>query len=106
MDTTTLSALDALRTVEFRQSLRGYDVDQVDDFLEQAAVEADQLREQLRQASAQVAQANERARQAEEHRSAGATSGSQPAASAPSAPGQSAGTVSKMIEMAERFVEQ
>ena len=48
-NTTTQSALDALRTAEFRLSLRGYDVDEVDDFLERAAVEADQLREQVRQ---------------------------------------------------------
>ena len=63
MDTTTTqSALDALRTAEFRLSLRGYDVDEVDDFLERAAVEADQLREQVRTTSAQATQAAERLR--------------------------------------------
>jgi DivIVA domain-containing protein len=109
--TTTMSALDALRTAEFRMSLRGYDVDEVDDFLERAAVEADQLREQVRQATSQVAQVTERARQAEEGRPAAGVATPTPStvaapSQAPAAPGQSAGVVSKMIEMAERFVEQ
>jgi len=102
-NTTTQSALDALRTAEFRLSLRGYDVDEVDDFLERAAVEADQLREQVRQASAQAAQASERLRHQEPDRSAAPAAASAP--SAPAGPG-STETVSKMIEMAERFVEQ
>jgi DivIVA domain-containing protein len=109
MDTTTTqSALDALRTAEFRLSLRGYDVDEVDDFLERAAVEADQLREQVRQSTAQATQAAERARHLEVERPSAA-----PTAAAPAAPvakgaaaGATAGTVTKMIEMAERFVEQ
>jgi DivIVA domain-containing protein len=106
---TTQSALDALRTAEFRLSLRGYDVDEVDDFLERAAVEADQLREQVRQAGVQVAQANERVRAIESERT---TPSTQPGADAPSAPAVAAAaagtteTVSRMIEMAERFVEQ
>lgn len=108
MDTTTTpnpSALDALRTAEFRLSLRGYDVDEVDDFLERAAVEADQLREQMRQASAQVAQATERVRVLEQERSSGTPV---VAAAAPSTakPGPSSDAVTKMLEMAERFVEQ
>ena len=102
-NTTTQSALDALRTAEFRLSLRGYDVDEVDDFLERAAVEADQLREQVRQASAQAAQASERLRHQEPDRAAAPAAASAP--SAPAEPG-STETVSKMIEMAERFVEQ
>jgi len=101
--TTTQSALDALRTAEFRLSLRGYDVDEVDDFLERAAVEADQLRDQVRQAGAQAAQAAERLRHQEPGRPAAPASSAQPAAM--SGPG-STETVSKMIEMAERFVEQ
>ncbi|HEV3212383.1 MAG TPA: DivIVA domain-containing protein [Acidimicrobiales bacterium] len=109
MDTTTTqSALDALRTAEFRLSLRGYDVDEVDDFLERAAVEADQLREQVRQSTAQATQAAERVRHLEVERPSAA-----PTAAAPAVPvakgaaaGATAGTVTKMIEMAERFVEQ
>jgi len=111
MDTTTTqSALDALRTAEFRLSLRGYDVDEVDDFLERAAVEADQLREQVRQTSAQASQAADRLRRLEADRTAGAPSTAPPPAEAAAKPlavtAATTGTVSKMIEMAERFVEQ
>jgi DivIVA domain-containing protein len=110
MDTTsTQSALDALRTAEFRLSLRGYDVDEVDDFLERAAVEADQLREQVRQSSAQATQAAERLRNMETDRPPVAA----PPVATPAAPatkavaaGATTGAVTKMIEMAERFVEQ
>lgn len=114
MDTpTTTSALDALRTAEFRLSLRGYDVDEVDDFLERAAVEADQLREQVRQSVAQVAQASERVRHLETDRAAApaappaVAAPTEVAQKAPPPPGGTATpTVTKMIEMAERFVEQ
>jgi DivIVA domain-containing protein len=108
MDTTTTqSALDALRTAEFRLSLRGYDVDEVDDFLERAAVEADQLREQVRQSSAQAAQTAERLRHLEVERPSGAPAAATPAPAAKAAvAGATTGTVTKMIEMAERFVEQ
>ncbi len=120
--TTTQRALDALRTAEFRLSLRGYDVDEVDDFLERAAVEADQLREQLRTTSAQAAQAADRVRHLESTERvvpATATASPPPTTSVtPPAPspadtaakaavaGAATGTVTKMIEMAERFVEQ
>ena len=113
MDTTTTqSALDALRTAEFRLSLRGYDVDEVDDFLERAAVEADQLREQVRTSSAQ---APRRPSACGTWRRPSARRRPTPAA-APAvvrrdrgqgrAAGATTGTVTKMIEMAERFVEQ
>jgi DivIVA domain-containing protein len=111
MDTTTTqSALDALRTAEFRLSLRGYDVDEVDDFLERAAVEADQLREQVRTSSAQATQAAERVRHLETtERPPGVAPAAPPAADAATkaaAAAATTGTVTKMIEMAERFVEQ
>jgi DivIVA domain-containing protein len=110
MDTTaasTHSALDALRTAEFKLSLRGYDVDEVDDFLERAAVEADQLREQIRLAGAQVAQANEHVRQLETEKTGAPSEGAAvPVVAAATAGTGGAEAVSKMIEMAERFVEQ
>jgi DivIVA domain-containing protein len=111
MDTTTTqSALDALRTAEFRLSLRGYDVDEVDDFLERAAVEADQLREQVRSTSAQATQSAERLRHLEStERPPGPAPAAPPSSEAATkavAAGAATGTVTKMIEMAERFVEQ
>ena len=51
------SALDSLRTVEFRETLRGYHRDDVDEYLEKAAVEAEGLQEQLRQAGERLRQA-------------------------------------------------
>src|SRR5215469_14006955 len=47
-----------LREVEFRDRLRGYDTDEVDEFLEKVAVGVDELREEL-------AAANGRAERAE-----------------------------------------
>ena len=40
------SILETLRTVEFRLGLKGYNVDEVDEYLEKAAVEAEALQEQ------------------------------------------------------------
>ena len=62
------SAIESLRTVEFRLGLRGYDVDEVDDYLEKVAVEADALNEQLRQASERLRQAADRIAQLEANR--------------------------------------
>jgi DivIVA domain-containing protein len=54
-------SIDSLRTVEFRTTLRGYHMDDVDEYLERVAVEAETLQEQVRLASDRVKQANERA---------------------------------------------
>ena len=54
------SALDSLRTVEFRETLKGYHRDDVDEYLEKAAVEAEGQQEQLRQTSERLRQAAER----------------------------------------------
>ena len=54
------SILETLRTVEFRLGLKGYNVDEVDEYLEKAAVEAEGLHEQLRQMTERLRQASER----------------------------------------------
>ena len=59
------SALDSLRTVEFRETLKGYHRDDVDEYLEKAAVEAEGLQEQLRQNGERLRQAAERISQLE-----------------------------------------
>src|ERR1700730_4544027 len=59
------SALDSLRTVEFRETLKGYHRDDVDEYLEKAAVEAEGLQEQLRQSGERLRQAAERIPQLE-----------------------------------------
>ncbi len=57
---TPQSSLDSLRTVEFRQTLRGYHIDDVDEYLERVAVEAEALQEQHRMAGERLKQAAER----------------------------------------------
>jgi cell division initiation protein len=59
------SSLDSLRTVEFRQTLRGYHIDDVDEYLEKVAVDVDALQEQMRQAGERLKQAAERIAQLE-----------------------------------------
>lgn len=59
------SSIDSLRTVEFRQTLRGYHIDDVDEYLERVAVEAEALQEQLRQSNERTKQAAERTAQLE-----------------------------------------
>src|SRR5579864_1902778 len=63
--TSQTSSLDSLRTVEFRQTLRGYHIDDVDEYLERVAVDAEALQEQLRQAAERLKQAAERITQLE-----------------------------------------
>src|ERR1700683_3276786 len=56
----TQPILETLRTVEFRLGLKGYNVDEVDEYLEKAALEAERLQEQLRQTIERLRQAGER----------------------------------------------
>src|SRR5579864_5726278 len=63
--TSQTSSLESLRTVEFRQTLRGYHIDDVDEYLERVAVDAEALQEQLRQAGERLKQAAERIAQLE-----------------------------------------
>jgi DivIVA domain-containing protein len=105
------SVLETLRTVEFRLGLRGYDVDEVDDYLEKVAIEADVLQEQLRQMTERLRQAAERISQLE-------AKGATPLQSAPEAKviGEPVATAAvaaattdslqRTLEMAQRFVDQ
>src|ERR1700689_5359474 len=70
MDSTdnATSALDTIDTVAFKVGLKGYNVDEVDDFLERLSVEVRQLkdlaqqqRQQLRQAAERISQLDARA---------------------------------------------
>jgi len=53
-------SIDSLRTVEFRTTLRGYHMDDVDEYLERVAVEAEALQEQMRLATERMRQASDR----------------------------------------------
>ncbi len=115
------SALDVLRTVEFKLGLKGYNVDEVDEFLERAAVEAEHLKDQLRQQQLQLRQAAERINQLEAERRAAPVNALPPPAPEPvaapvAAPvpaavsslgtGAGAEQVTRMIGLAQQFVDQ
>ncbi len=93
------SALDSLRTVEFRETLKGYHRDDVDEYLEKAAVEAEGLQEQLRQSGERLRQAAERIAQLEtaiEHRP-------EPTPVEPAAPDD---TLQRTLLLAQKFVDE
>lgn len=97
------AVLDTLRTVEFRLGLKGYNVDEVDEYLEKAAVEAEALKEQMRQQSERLQQASQRAAQLEKD---GGT-----VTEAPREPLEVPSTVAddtlqRTLMLAQRFVEQ
>jgi DivIVA domain-containing protein len=65
MDSTesSFSAIDAIDTVAFKIGVRGYNVDEVDDFLERLSGEVHQLKELVQQQRQQLRQAGERINQ-------------------------------------------
>lgn len=98
------SSLDSLRTVEFRQTLRGYHIDDVDEYLERVAVEAEALQEQLRQSNERTRQAAERITQLEkllaERREQPASTEQEPVQAV------SDDTLQRTLLLAQKFVEQ
>jgi DivIVA domain-containing protein len=95
------SALDSLRTVEFRETLKGYHRDDVDEYLEKAAVEAEGLQEQLRQAGERLRQAGERISQLESAEPRPA-----PAAAATADAGMADETLQRTLLLAQKFVDE
>jgi DivIVA domain-containing protein len=96
------SALDSLRTVEFRETLKGYHRDDVDEYLEKAAVEAEGLQEQLRQSGDRLRQAAERISQLE------AALEQQPAAAPPERVEVPVAddTLQRTLVLAQKFVDE
>ena len=107
MDSTppTQSILDTLRTIEFRLGLKGYNVDEVDEYLEKAAVEAESVLEQLRTANERLRQANERIGQLEVELQRSAGERPSPRESA-SVTGVSDDTLQRTLVLAQKFVDQ
>jgi DivIVA domain-containing protein len=97
------SALDSLRTVEFRETLKGYHRDDVDEYLEKAAVEAEGLQEQFRQANERLRQAGERIAQLE---TALERQPEPQAPVAPEAPVIADETLQRTLVLAQQFVDQ
>ncbi|HUC04516.1 MAG TPA: DivIVA domain-containing protein [Acidimicrobiales bacterium] len=104
---TASSILDTLRTVEFRLGLKGYNVDEVDEYLDKAAQEAEGLHEHVRQLNERLRQASERISQLERDRR-NAPAGEAPVAVAAGGgeDGISDETLQRTLLLAQRFVEQ
>ena len=104
------SILDTLRTVEFRLGLKGYNVDEVDEYLDKAAQEAEGLNEHVRQLNDRLRQASERITQLERERRsapAAAESGEEGAAAAASDTAVlSDETLQRTLLLAQKFVDQ
>jgi DivIVA domain-containing protein len=109
------STLDTLRTVEFRLGLKGYNVDEVDEYLDKAAQEAEALQEHVRQLNERLRQASDRIAQLEtERRSEPADTQAVPAVVAPEpapAPdpveaGLNDETLQRTLLLAQKFVDQ
>ncbi len=94
------SALDSLRTVEFRETLKGYHRDDVDEYLEKAAVEAEGLQEQLRQGGERLRQAAERIAQLEAELAA------KPDEMPPAEPAVADDTLQRTLVLAQKFVDE
>jgi DivIVA domain-containing protein len=95
------SALDSLRTVEFRETLKGYHRDDVDEYLEKAAVEAEGLQEQLRQTGERLRQAGERISQLEQ-----AVDHQPPPAPVVAEPAIQDETLQRTLLLAQKFVDE
>jgi len=111
------SILDTLRTVEFRLGLKGYNVDEVDEYLDRAAQEAEALQETVRQLNERLRQAGDRIVQLEtEVREAPAqiappVPAPTPVVAVATAPtpaelGPSEETLQRTLLLAQKFVDQ
>ena len=100
------SSLDSLRTVEFRQTLRGYHIDDVDEYLERVAVEAEALQEQMRQSGDRMRQATERIAQLEQSMQQLDHQLEQSHAQPPPPPAAPDDTLQRTLLLAQKFVDQ
>jgi len=101
------SILDTLRTVEFRLGLKGYNVDEVDEYLDRAAQEAEALQENVRQLNERLRQASDRIVQLERDKRSVPAEGAAPE---PADDGMEAGlsdeTLQRTLLLAQKFVDQ
>jgi DivIVA domain-containing protein len=105
--TSASSILDTLRTVEFRLGLKGYNVDEVDEYLDKAAQEAEALQENLRQLNERLRQAGDRIAQLEkEKRTVPVEEPAAVVSTVPSDVGPSDETLQRTLILAQKFVDQ
>jgi DivIVA domain-containing protein len=105
------STLDTLRTVEFRLGLKGYNVDEVDEYLDKAAQEAEALQEHVRQLNERLRQASDRIVQLESERRREPTETQVVPAVVAQAPepvetGLNDETLQRTLLLAQKFVDQ
>jgi len=100
------SILDTLRTVEFRLGLKGYNVDEVDEYLDKAAQEAEGLQEHVRQLNERLRQASERIAQLEREKRAAPAAEGEAGAAAAEAAALSDETLQRTLLLAQKFVDQ
>src|ERR1700691_5981466 len=105
------SILDTLRTVEFRLGLKGYNVDEVDEYLDKAAQEAEGLQDHVRQLNERLRQASERIAQLErDKRNAPVAAEGEEGAAVAAASAESAQlsdeTLQRTLLLAQKFVDQ
>jgi DivIVA domain-containing protein len=106
---TASSILDTLRTVEFRLGLKGYNVDEVDEYLDRAAQESEALQEHVRQLNERLRQASDRIAQLERDKRSGPADDTGAAAAAGSSAaedGLSDETLQRTLVLAQKFVDQ
>jgi DivIVA domain-containing protein len=103
------SALDAIDTVAFKVGLKGYNVDEVDEFLERLSVEVRQLKDLAHQQRQQLRQAAERISQLDAQGASAPAPAPAPAPlPSPIRTGGAAGAeqITSMIALAQRFIDQ
>jgi cell division initiation protein len=102
---TSSSILDTLRTVEFRLGLKGYNVDEVDEYLDRAAQEAEAMQEHVRQLNERRIVQLEREVRSAPAAAAEGEGAVAPAAIAADAP-PSDETLQRTLLLAQKFVDQ
>jgi cell division initiation protein len=100
------SILDTLRTVEFRLGLKGYNVDEVDEYLDKAAQESEGLQEHVRQLNERLRQASERIAQLEREKRAAPVAAEGEDAPSASDSALSDETLQRTLLLAQKFVDQ
>lgn len=106
----SLSAIEALDSISFKVGLKGYNVDEVDEFFDRLTVEVHQLKDLVAQQRQQLRQAAERINQLDARPAAASPSGPSavpaPAPAPRAVSGAGAEQVTSMIAMAQQFIEQ
>ena len=90
--------------MEFRETLKGYHRDDVDEYLEKAAVEAEGLQEQLRQSGERLRKAAETIAQLETELAAKPEVQAEPVA--PAQPAIADDTLQRTLVLAQKFVDE